>query len=114
MKSLLVILEVLNLIESIDDLDPIQAFQIRILLIHQYRRILLKDPNLPFELLPSNWLSLTARNLSSNVYQIVFIQQKIFLELARTSEGSMPPAHPQFYKRFGGFKTGSYHIALGK
>lgn len=64
--------EVLNLIESIDDLDPIQAFQIRILLIHQYRRILLKDPNLPFELLPSNWLSLTARNLSSNVYQMVF------------------------------------------
>ncbi len=34
-------------------LTAVQAFQIRILLIHQYRRILLKDPNLPFELLPS-------------------------------------------------------------
>ncbi len=97
--------EVLNLIESIDDLDPIQAFQIRILLIHQYRRILLKDPNLPFELLPSNWLSLTARNLSSNIYQMVFHPaEDFFLELARTAEGSMPPAHPQFYKRFGGLK----------
>ncbi len=97
--------EFFNLVEHEEDLDPIQAFQIRILLIHQYRRILLKDPNLPFELLPSDWLSLTARNLSSNLYQTVFsAADEFFLDIARTSEGSMPPAHPQFYKRFGGLK----------
>ncbi len=97
--------EILNLIEADEQLDAVQAFQVRILLIHQYRRILLKDPNLPFELLPSNWLSLTARNLSSNIYQAVCtIGDEFFFEIARTSEGSMPPAHPQFFKRFGGLK----------
>ncbi|WP_139851163.1 phenylacetic acid degradation operon negative regulatory protein PaaX [Acinetobacter pullicarnis] len=97
--------EILNLIEADEQLDAVQAFQVRILLIHQYRRILLKDPNLPFELLPPNWLSLTARNLSSNIYQAVCaIGDEFFFEIARTSEGSMPPAHPQFFKRFGGLK----------
>lgn len=98
--------EFLNLVESVDDLDAIQAFQIRILLIHQFRRILLRDPDLPFELLPSNWLSLNAINLSSNLYQlIVSAGEEFFMETARTSEGSMPPVHPQFYKRFGGLKV---------
>ncbi len=97
--------EFLNLIENTDDLDAVQAFQLRILLIHQFRRILLKDPDLPSELLPSNWLSLNARNLSSNLYQMVVnAGEDFFMEIARTSEGSMPPIHPQFYKRFGGLK----------
>lgn len=97
--------EFLNLIENTDDLDAVQAFQLRILLIHQFRRILLKDPDLPSELLPSNWLSLNARNLSSNLYQmVVSAGEDFFMEVARTSEGSMPPIHPQFYKRFGGLK----------
>lgn len=96
--------EFFYLVEN-EDFEPVQAFQIRILLIHQYRRILLKDPNLPFELLPSNWPSLIARNLSTNLYQAVFHRgDEFFLEYARTAEGGMPPAHPQFYKRFGGLK----------
>lgn len=97
--------EFFYLVENEEELDPVQAFQIRILLIHQYRRILLKDPNLPFELLPTDWLSLIARNLSTNLYQAVFaVGDEFFLETARTAEGLMPPAHPQFYKRFGGLK----------
>jgi phenylacetic acid degradation operon negative regulatory protein len=28
--------------------------------------------------------------------------EEFFMQIARTSEGSMPPVHPQFYKRFGG------------
>lgn len=98
--------EFLNLVENADDLDCMQAFQIRTLVIHQFRRILLKDPDLPFELLPSNWLALNARNLSSNLYQLVVAAgEEYFMEYARTSEGSMPPVHPQFYKRFGGLKV---------
>jgi phenylacetic acid degradation operon negative regulatory protein len=97
--------EFFHLVENEEELDPVQAFQLRILLIHQYRRILLKDPNLPFELLPSNWLSINARNLSSNLYQtVVAAGEEFFMDIARTSEGSMPPVHPQFYKRFGGLR----------
>jgi len=92
-------------VEQEEEIDAVQAFQIRILLIHQFRRILLKDPNLPFELLPTDWLSLIARNLSTNLYQAVFLAgDEFFLNVARTAEGSMPPAHSQFYKRFGGLK----------
>jgi phenylacetic acid degradation operon negative regulatory protein len=92
-------------LEGEDEIDPVQAFQVRILLIHQYRRILLKDPNLPLELLPLDWPALIARNLSSNIYQCVYsTADEFFLEHARTAEGSMPPLHPQFYKRFGGLK----------
>ena len=95
----------LNHLEHEEDMDPIQAFQIRILLINQYRRILLKDPNLPVELLPLDWPALTARNLSSNIYQTVYAAaDEFFLEHARTADGAMPPLHPQFYKRFGGLK----------
>ncbi len=91
--------------EAEDEIDPVQAFQVRILLIHQYRRILLKDPHLPEELLPLDWLALTARNLSSNIYQTVYAAaDEFFLEHARTADGNMPPVHPQFYKRFGGLK----------
>ena len=92
-------------VEYEQEIDPVQAFQIRILLINQYRRILLKDPNLPTELLPLNWPALTARNLSSNIYQSVYAAaDEFFLEHARTIDGRMPPVHPQFYKRFGGLK----------
>lgn len=97
--------EFFNLIDGEPALDAVQAFQIRILLIHQYRRILLKDPHLPFELLPADWSALTARNLSSNLYHAVFqVADEFFLQTARTAEGTMPPAHPQFYRRFGGLK----------
>lgn len=94
----------LNLVED-GEFTELQAFQLRILLVHQYRRILLKDPSLPLELLPTDWLALTARNLTSNLYQTVIgASEEFFLDIARTAEGTMPPAHPKFYKRFGGLK----------
>ena len=103
--------EFMNLVESSDNLDAVQAFQLRILLIHQYRRILLKDPDLPHELLPTNWLSLNARNLSGNLYQlIVTAGEQFFMQHARTSEGTMPPLHPLFYKRFGGITLEEYAL----
>lgn len=36
----------LNMVED-GEFTELQAFQLRILLVHQYRRILLKDPSLP-------------------------------------------------------------------
>ncbi|WP_121973123.1 phenylacetic acid degradation operon negative regulatory protein PaaX [Acinetobacter stercoris] len=97
--------EIFLILESDADIDPIQAFQTRILLIHQYRRILLKDPDLPYELLPNDWPALSAQNLSNNLYHLVFnASEEYFLDIARTAEGRMPQAKPQFYKRFGGLK----------
>jgi phenylacetic acid degradation operon negative regulatory protein len=36
-------------------LDPARAFQLCTLLIHGYRRVVLRDPQLPSRLLPQNW-----------------------------------------------------------
>ncbi len=103
--------EIYLLLENESEIDPIQAFQIRTLLIHQYRRILLKDPDLPYELLPNDWPALSAQNLSNNLYHLVFnASEEYFTEIARTAEGKMPQAKPQFYKRFGGLKAEIEHI----
>ena len=37
------------------ELTPDRCFQIQLLLIHFYRRVVLKDPLLPEELLPAHW-----------------------------------------------------------
>jgi len=49
--------------------NPESAFVIRSLIIHQYRRILLKDPQLPSQLLPSNWNGEKARRLVARTYR---------------------------------------------
>jgi DNA-binding transcriptional regulator PaaX len=38
-----------------EELTPERCFQIQLLLIHFYRRVVLKDPLLPEELLPAHW-----------------------------------------------------------
>ena len=45
------------------ELTPDRCFQIQLLLIHFYRRVVLKDPLLPEELLPAHWAEQTARQL---------------------------------------------------
>ena len=73
------------------------------MLIHLYRRILLKDPSLPLELLPTDWPAVNARNLSLNIYKRIFeLADEYFLSIARTAEGEMPLPSTQFYRRFAG------------
>ena len=42
---------------------------LRILLIHEYRRILLRDPELPAEMLPENWEGQVSRTLTREIYR---------------------------------------------
>ncbi|MDF2536306.1 MAG: phenylacetic acid degradation operon negative regulatory protein, partial [Bacillales bacterium] len=91
------------LMQENEQLEPVQAFQIRTLLIHYYRRILLKDPALPLELLPTDWPAISARTLSMNIYKKVFEPaDKYFLSVAATAEGPMPNASAHYWRRFGG------------
>ncbi|MEI1688110.1 phenylacetic acid degradation operon negative regulatory protein PaaX [Acinetobacter baumannii] len=91
------------LMQENEQLEPVQAFQIRTLLIHYYRRILLKDPALPFELLPTDWPAISARTLSMNIYKKVFEPaDEYFLSVAATAEGPMPNATAHYWRRFGG------------
>ncbi len=44
------------------------CFTVRLLLIHEYRRILLHDTDVPAELLPADWPGLEARRLAAELY----------------------------------------------
>ncbi|EIB7139627.1 PaaX family transcriptional regulator C-terminal domain-containing protein [Acinetobacter baumannii] len=91
------------LMQENEQLEPVQAFQIQTLLIHYYRRILLKDPALPLELLPTDWPAISARTLSMNIYKKVFEPaDEYFLSVAATAEGPMPNATAHYWRRFGG------------
>lgn len=77
------------------------AFFIRTLLIHQYRRTLLKDPFLPDQLLPKNWPGRKARTRVSQLYARLTPPTDSFL--ARTIESSQPKCPKpgaQYYRRF--------------
>lgn len=86
-----------------EQVTPVQAFQIRTLLIHYYRRILLKDPALPLDLLDVNWPAINARNLTTNIYKNTFKRaDEYFSSVATTAEGPMPNAAATYWNRFGG------------
>jgi phenylacetic acid degradation operon negative regulatory protein len=50
-------------------LPPAEAYFVRTLLIHEYRRVLLRDPNLPEALLPADWPGRAARALCAKLYR---------------------------------------------
>lgn len=85
--------------------DERYAFQIRTLLIQEYRKILLRDPLLPAELLPAGWHGSAAYRLCRNLYRRIYAAADAYLGVSmETAEGPLPPPEPAFYERFGGLK----------
>ncbi|MCO4757495.1 MAG: phenylacetic acid degradation operon negative regulatory protein PaaX [Oceanospirillaceae bacterium] len=94
---------ILRALESAEELDPEQCFQLRTLMIHHYRRVLLRDPQLPEKLLPAEWAGTSARILARNIYRMVQVKAEEYLsETQETADGPLPEPAPRFYKRFGG------------
>ena len=85
------------------ELDRRIAFQLRTLLIQEYRRILLRDPLLPADMLPAAWNGTAAYQLCRDLYGLVYegAEQYISAEF-ETADGMLPQAMPEFYERFGG------------
>lgn len=84
-------------------IEPKTAFLVRTLLIQEYRKVLLRDPQLPAELLPSDWHGRAAYQLCRNLYRAVFDQADAYLsEVMETANGPLPPTGPGFMQRFGG------------
>lgn len=81
--------------------DPEAAFQVRTLLIHEYRKVLLRDPMLPEALLPAHWDGVAAYQLCRNIYGLVAAPAETFLmQQMETADGPLPPAEPKFSQRF--------------
>ena len=89
-----------------DSLDPEQCFLIQTLLMHDFRRTLLHDPQLPSQLLPGNWSGGVARQLCRDLYSITYpLAQQHLLSVCETANGPLPPAAAYFYERFGGLEV---------
>ncbi|MBT8106689.1 MAG: phenylacetic acid degradation operon negative regulatory protein PaaX [Gammaproteobacteria bacterium] len=79
-----------------------EAFLIRTLLIQEYRKVLLRDPWLPAELLPESWHGAAAYQLCRNLYRAVHEQADAWLDATmETADGPLPPASRGLQQRFG-------------
>ncbi len=84
-------------------LDPEQCFVVRTLLIHAYRRVLLRDPQLPPTLLPEQWPGMAAYALTRDFYRVTHAVAERHLAAAFAVDGdALPAADAAFYARFGG------------
>jgi phenylacetic acid degradation operon negative regulatory protein len=83
--------------------DPQQCFVVRTLLIHAFRRVLLRDPLLPAALLPLDWPGAAAYALCRDFYRLTHrcAERHLAATLADARE-DFPPAAAAFYQRFGG------------
>lgn len=86
-------------------LDPGQCFIVRTLLVHAYRRVLLRDPQLPRTLLPADWPGNAAYALTRDFYRLTHAVAERHLAAAFAAAGeALPRADPAFYQRFGGLR----------
>ncbi|MQA21465.1 phenylacetic acid degradation operon negative regulatory protein PaaX [Rugamonas rivuli] len=84
-------------------LTPQQAFVVRTLLIHAYRRVQLHDPQLPVELLPTPWPGALAYELARSIYLAVYAAAEQHIDATlRREDPAAPAAEPAFFDRFGG------------
>lgn len=82
-----------------------QAFVIRTLAIHAYRRVQLHDPQLPLELLPASWPAPDAYALAAELYRATVNESEAHIEAAlRREEPGAGPADPSLFGRFGGMR----------
>jgi phenylacetic acid degradation operon negative regulatory protein len=85
--------------------DTQACFIVRTLLIHEYRRLHLRDPLLPSRLLRANWPGAQAAALCGDIYARVFAASEAHLSrVAAQLEGPLPPPDASVMQRFGGIK----------
>ena len=85
------------------NIRPSQAFAVRALTIHEWRRIVLHDPQLPVQMLPADWPGHVARELCGELYWAIFDRAEEHLNLLLDKD----PTHyqavkPYVFERFGG------------
>lgn len=82
-------------------LTPNEAFAARILTIHFYRRVILRDPVLAPALLPDPWPGEAALRLSADLYGMLLNASEAWLDANGVDEsGPLPPAGQVLKRRF--------------
>lgn len=87
--------------DTLCELSDMDAFALRTLLIHDYRRILLKDPQLPPDLLPVPWAGTAAGTLCGRTYRAVTARADAHVgALLESYDGTVPESSAAYYARF--------------
>jgi phenylacetic acid degradation operon negative regulatory protein len=79
-------------IEGGASLGDAQAFQLRTLLIHDWRRIVLRDPQLPAAMLPADWSGTQALQLVGRAYRRILRASERWLDRHAVNEDGPLPA----------------------
>src|ERR1700748_491284 len=88
-------------VERREKLSDADAFTARVLLIHHYLRVVLRDPLLPMALLPADWPGRAARSLCGEIYRGLLFQSEQWLDHHATNEmGPLPKPSGAFLRRF--------------
>ena len=86
--------------------EPKTAFLLRTMLIQEYRKVLLRDPQLPGELLPAGWHGWAAYQLCRNLYLGLHQAADDYIgSLMETADGPLPPPNKSLSSRFGGLDS---------
>ena len=82
-------------------LSLLEAILARVLLIHAYRRIALRDPMLPVEILPVDWPGETAQALCAEIYEKLLVPSEAWLNANMLAgEACSLPENSEIYTRF--------------
>jgi phenylacetic acid degradation operon negative regulatory protein len=94
---------VLKSAESSVEKSEEACFLIRLLLIHKYRRILMREPEIPHELMPAECLSHEARDITEKLYKLICNPaENYFMEVAESESVNLPGVNEEYFTRFGG------------
>ncbi|MEW6762212.1 MAG: phenylacetic acid degradation operon negative regulatory protein PaaX [Pseudomonadota bacterium] len=92
----------LGMLDKPAELPPQDAFAIRTLLIHAYRRVQLHDPVLPLALLPEPWPGSEAYALAGRIYRLTQARaEEHVMTMLRKEDEATPEADEGFHERFG-------------
>jgi phenylacetic acid degradation operon negative regulatory protein len=70
-----------------------EALPLRLLLVHEWRRLVLRDPLLPAPLLPEDWPGTRARAAAAALYARLTPDAEAWLDAeGRNEDGALPPA----------------------
>ncbi len=81
--------------------EPPEAFHLRVLLIHDYRHLLLSDPEFPEALLPANWPGQRARMVCRELYRRLAGPSAQYLDAhMQLADGTVPARLNDCAERF--------------
>ena len=87
--------------QSAESLDPKLCFLVKTLLIHRFRHILLKEPELPDALVAEGSASWRARELVGNLYKLIYsAADEYFYAVCETQSSTFPKIENPYFNRF--------------